>query len=158
MRSEIAFEMELICAKGVQFLDNALGLLYHQIEVMARNLTRDRARSLIDKQHFRPQRRHHARALRRIALRHHRDEWITLDRTHYRKTGAGVPAGQLNDGLSGLERAISFGIIDHLEGYPVLLGKPRIEVVELRKNSTFDATGYPSNIYKWGAAYGFDDR
>ena len=54
---------------------------------------------------------------------------------------SGVPAGELDHRLTRADLTTGFGILDDLPRDPVLLGKTRIEVVQLGQNPPLNVPG-----------------
>ena len=77
-------------------------VLVERIEAIAAgDLTGFRLRQLVDQHDLSAQSAHHSGALGGVALRHHRDKRMALNRADDRQPRAGVAAGQLDDRLSG---------------------------------------------------------
>jgi hypothetical protein len=156
MRPEIAGMAELVGAKSFAPGRDPLGRLLHLFEIAARNLARRRTGQLIDQDDLGTQRPHHPRALRRIALRHHRDKRVSLHPADQRQTGSGVATGQFHHGLARLKTAVGLRVFDDLAGDAVLLGEPRIQVLQLRQHPAARRSRDAGELHQGCLADGFD--
>ena len=143
MRAEISRQPELVRAECPALRHDPLRLLLDPLQIFARDLPGLGAGHLIHQDDLGPQGPHHARPLRGIPLRHDGDEGIALDPAHDRQAGAGVPAGQLHHGLPRSEQAVRLRVLDDLAGDPVLLGEPRVEMIQLGQDGAVQVSGEP---------------
>src|SRR5438128_8414061 len=67
-------------------------------------------------------------------LRHRHDQPVALYRCDHRQPDAGVPARRLDDRVAGLQAALAFGWLDHVEGDPVFHAARRVHRLDLRHN------------------------
>src|SRR5215207_8544179 len=113
------------------------------------DLPRLRIWQLIDQEYFGSERSHHARPFGRVAFRHDRDEWITLDGANNGESRPCVAAGQFHNGLTGLEFSLGFCLLDHLQRYAVFLRKAGVEIFQFGKDAPLKPTREPGKFDKW---------
>jgi hypothetical protein len=91
---------ELVRSKGVPLPREFLRAGLDKREVLTCHPARLRARRLRHKHDLGPEGSHHAHALTAISFGHDCDERVAAYGTHDGKSGAGIAAGQFDDGLA----------------------------------------------------------
>ena len=155
---EVPPVQELIGAKRPTLSHQLPSGLLHQLKISTRHLSRNRIGQLIHQDDFGSQRHHHARPLPRVALGHDRHEGIALEAADDGQAGPRVPAGEFDHRLTRADLAAGFGIFDDLPRDPVLLGKTRIEVVQLGQDPAIDIAGDPQQLDQGRLADGLYGR
>ncbi|MCZ7572579.1 MAG: hypothetical protein M5U01_28830 [Ardenticatenaceae bacterium] len=153
--AEIPLLPKLVGPKGPPFCDNPAGFLLDQFQVATRHLSRHGGRQLIHQNDLRAQRCHHPGPFNRVPAGHHGDKGILLDPADNRQSGPRIATGKLDDRLARLERARRLRILDHLAGNAILLGKARIEILQLGEDAAFHSCGHPGQLHERCLADGF---
>ena len=138
MRTKIATKVELVRTKRAPFFHHPLSLLLDQIKISSRDLAWNRLWQLIDKNDLRTKSPHHARALRRITLRHNSDKRVPLNRADDRKSCSGITTGKLDYRLPLMQQALCLSFLDHVERNTILFRKSWVEVVKLHDTRAFE--------------------
>ncbi len=158
MGAKIAEPEKLIDAKALLLGGDCCRPRLHQGEILAGNLSRRRAFGLFDQNDIGAQGPHHAGAFGGVALRHHRDERPSLHGAHNRRAGASIAAGQFDNSLAGLQFARRLSLLKNLTGDPVLLGKARVQIVELGQDAAIFSPREARKLDQRRVPDGFDHR
>src|SRR5208337_2533821 len=94
--------------------------------------------------------------LLRHLVGHDEDALVTLHRGEHRQRGAGVAAGRLDDGAAVLEPA-RLGVLDHVDGDPILVAPARVQVLALDVNLALEPLRDPVEPDDGGVSDGLGD-